>query len=52
MKKIFFTLTLSLLTIISFAQAPRFTLSDVNPTFPNQFVAPDVADLTPPDVIG
>ena len=49
MKKILFTLTLSLLTIISFAQAPTFTLSEEKPTFPNQFVAIEVDGLTIPD---
>ena len=49
MKKILFTLTLSLLTIISFAQAPSFTLSEEKPTFPNQFVAIEVDELTIPD---
>ena len=49
MKKILFTLTLGLLTIISFAQAPTFTLSEEKPTFPNQFVAIEVDGLTIPD---
>ena len=49
MKKILFTLMLTLLTIISFAQAPSFTLSEEKPTFPNQFVAIEVDGLTIPD---
>ena len=49
MKKILFTLTLGLLTIISFAQSPSFTLSEEKPTFPNQFVAIEVDGLTIPD---
>jgi len=49
MKRILFTLCLSLLTIISFAQAPTFTLSEEKPTFPNQFVAIEVDGLTIPD---
>jgi len=46
MKKILFTLTLSLFTIISFAQAPTFTLSEEKPTFPNQYVVIEVNELT------
>jgi len=49
MKRILFTLCISLLTIISFAQAPSFTLSEEKPTFPNQFVAIEVDELTIPD---
>ena len=46
MKRILFTLYLSILTIISFAQTPTFTLSEEKPTFPNQFVTINTDGLT------
>ena len=45
MKKILFTLTLSLLTIISFAQA-SFTLSEEKPDFPPQFIVLEIDSLS------
>ena len=46
MKKILFTLYLSVLTVISFAQTPTFTLSEEKPDFPPQFIVLEIDSLS------
>ena len=46
MKKILFTLTLGLLTIISFSQTPTFTLSEEKPDFPPQYIVLKIDSLS------
>jgi hypothetical protein len=46
MKRILFTLCLSLLTIISFSQAPTFTFSEEKPDFPPQYIVLKIDSLS------